>query len=207
MSLALAPLIRCNRGFGAWFWIVMGGIALITALAMLGSGQPPWVIALVGLAIALLYALTRSLLPRLTIAPAEQTIRMRRGTVPYSAIAAVDLRGPRKAGLWARLVDDDLRTLTRFAVAESLFAPATAEQWAALRHIVAVAADRIPQSHADPRSWADADRLPGWRGEPMSPAEAVAVIDAQIAWCEAGRRPTHRRAPLRALVSRVVVLR
>lgn len=207
MTLSLPPVVRCNRGFGAWFWVTMGLVALIAALAAVGSGRPPWAAALIGVGMVLVYTLTRAGLPRLTILPAEQGIRTRRDTVPFAAIAAIDLRGPRRPGIWARFVDDERRTLGRLSIAESLLAPATTEQWVALRQIVAAAAGRGRISPPDPRLWSNAGRPPGWSGDPMSADEALAVLDAQISWCEAGRRPHHRRAPMKALVSRVVILR
>lgn len=211
LYLMLSPLpatVRCNRGFGRWFWICIGIIALVTAIAMLGSGESPWTIALVGLGAAALFMLTRAILPRLTISPAEQLIRTRRRVVPYGAVAAIDFRRPEKAGIWVNFIGDERRRpLARLAIDESLMAPATVEQWAAVRQMVALTAGQGSGPHAGAGLFSAEGRIPAWRSRPVSTAQAIDILDAQIAWCEAGNRSGHRRAPIRALLGRVVVLR
>ncbi len=186
----------------------MGIIALLTMIAMLGSGQAPWAMALIGLGTAALFMLTRAILPRLTISPAEQLVRTRRRVVPYRALAAIHFRSPQKAGIWAELFSNDhKRPLARLTIDESLMAPATVEQWAAVRHMVALVAGQGSDSHVGAEPLSESGRVPGRHGRPMPPAQAIGILDGQIAWCEAGNRSGHRRAPMRALLGRAVVLR
>lgn len=177
-------------------------------IAMLWSGHPPWAMALIGLGAAALFMLTRATLPRLTISPAEQLIRTRRRVVPYGAFAAIDFRSPQKVGIWAEFFSDDCkRPLARLAIDESLMAPATVEQWAAVRHMVALVAGQGSDLHVGVEPLSESGRIPAWHGRPMPPAQAIGILDAHIAWCETGNRSGHRRAPMRALLGRVVVLR
>ncbi|MBM9464732.1 hypothetical protein JL108_14840 [Aeromicrobium sp. YIM 150415] len=207
MPPLLPAMVRCNRGVGRWFWICIGIIALVTAIAMLGSGEPPWTMALIGLGAAALFTLTRAILPRLTISPAEQSIHTRRRVVPYRAVSAIHFRRPQKAGIWVDFAGEDRRRpLARLAIDETLMAPATVEQWAALRQMIALVAGRGSASHVGTELVPDEGRIPAWRDRPVEPAQAIAALDAQIAWCQAGNRSGHRRAPMRALLGRVVVI-
>ncbi len=209
MPSPLPATVRCNRGLGRWFWICIGIIALVTVIAMLGSGESPWAMALIGLGAAALFMLTRAALPRLTISPAEQLIRTRRRVVPYTAVAAIDFRRPEKAGIWVNFIGDQRRRpLARLAIDETLMAPAKVEQWAAVRQmLVALVTGQGRESHVGAGLSAAEGRIPAWRSRPVPTAQAIDILDAQIAWCEAGNRSGHRRAPMRALLGRVVVLR
>lgn len=201
-------MVRCNCGFGRWFWICIGIIALVTLIAMLGSGESPGAMALIGLGTAALFMLTRAILPRLTISPAEKLIRTRRRVVPYTAVAAIDFRRPQKAGIWAYFISNDRRRpLARLAIDETLLAPAAVEQWVAVRQIVDLVAGQGTGSHVGQELFPDGGRIPAWQGRPVPSAQAIDILDAQIAWCEAGNRSGHRRAPMRALLGRTVVLR
>lgn len=165
--------------------------------------------ALIGLGAAALFILTRAFLPRLTISPAEQLIRTRRRVVPYAAVAAIDFRRPEKAGIWVNFIGDERRRpLTRLAIDETLMAPAGVEQWVAVRQIVvALAEDQGSEPHVGATLFPAEGRIPPWQSRPVSTAQAIDTLDAQIAWCAAGSRSGHRRAPMRALLGRVVVLR
>ncbi|MFT0846795.1 hypothetical protein VR010_03475 [Actinomycetaceae bacterium L2_0104] len=208
MSSPLPTMVRCNYGFGRWFWISIGIITLMTVIAMLGSGESPVAMALIGLGVTALFMLTRAFLPRLTISPAEQLIRTRGRVVPYTAVAAIDFRKPQRAGIWANFIGDDRRRpLARLAIDETLMAPASVEQWAAVRQIVSLVAGQGSESHIGAGRFFSEGRIPARRDAPVGPAQAIAILDAQIAWCAAGNRSGHRRAPMRALLGRVVVLR
>ena len=208
MFSPLPATVRCNRGLGRWFWICIGIIALVTVIAMLGSGESPEAMALIGLGVAVLFILTRAMLPRLTISPAEQVIRTRRRAVPYTAVAAIDFRRPQRAGVWANFIGDERRPLARLTIDESLMAPADVEQWAAVRQIlVALVARQGSESHGGAGLSFAEGRIPAWQSRPMPTAQAIDILEAQIAWCEEGNRSGHRRAPMRALLGRVVVLR
>ncbi|MDT9593956.1 hypothetical protein RDV89_12815 [Nocardioides zeae] len=198
-------MVRCNRGLGRWFWFCVGIIVSVTAIAVVASGEAPWVMALTGLGVAALFLLARALLPPLTLSPAERVIRTRGRVVPYAAVAAVDFPPPDKAGVWAGFLGDDGRRLARLAIDETLMAPATVEQWAAVQQLVALGAAPGPASHAVAGQPLGGRRRPAGRSRPMGPAEAVAVLDAQVAWCAAGNRPGHRHAPVRALLGRVAL--
>ena len=87
-------------------------------------------------------------------------------------------------------------------------APADVEQWAAVRQVVvALVARQGSGSHGGAGPFSAEGRIPAWRSRPVPTAQAIGILDAQIAWCEAGNRSGHRRAPMRALLGRVVVLR
>jgi hypothetical protein len=209
MPSLLPATVRCNRGLGRWLWICIGIIALWTTIAMLGSGKPPGMIALIGLVVAALFMLTRAFLPRLIISPAEQVICTRRRVVPYTAVAAIDFRRPQRAGIWVNFIGDERRRpLARLAIDETLMAPADVEQWAAVRQVVAaLVARQGSESHVGAGLFPAEGRIPARQSRPVPTAQAIGILDAQIAWCEAGNRSGHRRAPMRALFGRVVVLR
>ena len=89
---------------------------------------------LIGLGAAGLFILARAFLPSLTIFPSGQLIRTRRRVVPYAAVAAIDFRRPEQAGIWVNFIGGDRRRpFARWAIDETLMAPAGVEQWVALR--------------------------------------------------------------------------
>lgn len=71
----LPARVHCNRGFGAWFWVVIAAIALLAPVTTANAAQsnaspvPGLVICLV---VAVLFFLARVfLLPRLEFLPAQ----------------------------------------------------------------------------------------------------------------------------------------
>lgn len=212
--------VRCNCGVGPTFWLVGTVITLVSAAAAAGADGGPWVGAVMAVGGLTVVGVLRWALPRLTIRPADQVIQTRRSLAPFAAIQRIEFDRPRKNGVWARFIGPDGQVLARFAVGETLLAPATAEQWAALREIVQVAATRGPVGPAGAgQSGAGRSGAGSWPPPPptwqthtagidfaLSPAQALPILDAQIAWCQAGHRPDHRHAPMRGLLRGTVHL-
>ncbi|UBH06912.1 hypothetical protein K8P10_002423 [Leucobacter sp. Psy1] len=73
--------------------------------------------------------------------------------------------------------------------------------------MIALAEDQGSQPHAGATLFPAEGRMPPSQSRPVSTAQAIDTLDAQIAWCATGNRAGHRRAPMRALLGRVVVLR
>ncbi len=177
-------------------------VLAMTVILMIGTrGREPGG-ALIGLAIgtsvAALFCVVRAvLLPRLMIDLPHGVLRTRTGAVPFTRIAVIDVV-KEKAGVWAAFSGDDGRTLARMSVADTMFAPPTSDQWAALGQVIQSAAtSRGVSLEAQPRA----------AGNWVSPADAIAIIDAQAAWCSAGQRSSDRRAPATALVKSSIALR
>ena len=190
--------MRCNRGLGWTFWLVMGVVSLMTLLAMAGARDLPTLGALgIGVFVAVLLILLRvRALPRLEILVAEGALRTRRGTVPFSAIANVRFANEFRAGVWATFTADDGTTLARMSLADTMYAVPTAEQWAALGATIrgaAVARGVAPEAQPATGSW-------------VCPAKALDVLGRQVAWCRAGHRSSSRHAPATALRSHALAL-
>ncbi|USQ80987.1 hypothetical protein NF556_04885 [Ornithinimicrobium faecis] len=199
--LTLPSQVRCNRGFGWPFWMVMGIVAPMTVVTVIGIWDREPGGGLVGLgigaAVALLFCVVRAVfLPRLTIDLAQGVLRARTRTAPFSAIAVIEFVSE-KAGVWATFIDDDGRKLARMSVANTMFAPPTSEQWAALGQVIHLAAI------ARGASLAQQPPAPGiW----VSPARAIDILQAQTAWCSAGHRSSGRQAPAAELTHASVAL-
>lgn len=193
---ASAPLrVRCNRGFGWTFWLIICVTAVVTLLVMASEHPVPGLG--LGAFVATVFVLLRALaLPRLEILVSEGALHTRRRTVPFSAIARVQITNESRAGVWATFTADDNTTLARMALADTLFAVPTADQWEALAAAIrgaAVARGVAPQSRPATGSW-------------VCPAEALDVLERQVAWCRAGHRSSSRQAPATALRSHGIAL-
>ncbi|SEE27638.1 hypothetical protein [Ruania alba] len=198
--LHVPPSVRCNRGVGWSFWLVMGITALVTLVAIVGTyDRAPGgaTFGLPGVGIGVLIILVRAVgLPRLEIRTAERSLRTRRRTIPFSAVSRISFTKHIKAGTWADFIGHEGDTLGRMSIAGSLCAAPTAEQWTALEHMIASTVHG-----ANPT-----DR-PSAPGRPLSPAAAISIVQAQAAWCRAGHRSDARRAPAAALLGTTVSLR
>ncbi|MGO1410193.1 hypothetical protein [Microbacterium sp.] len=185
--------VRCNRGVGWSFWLVMGINALVTLIAVAGTYEDaPGGIGFglgVGLSIAVLFILVRAvLLPRLEIRVAEGSLRTRRRTIPFSAVSSISVTNPTRAGVWGAFIGHDGKVLARMSIAGSLFAAATSEQWGALGRMMASmpgGANRDGGMNASARA--------------LSSASAIEIVQAQAAWCRMGHRSDASRAPAAAL--------
>lgn len=139
-----------------------------------------------GIVIVIFIVLRAVFLSRLTINMAAGTLLTRFRAIPFSEVASVEFLPERRAGVWARFRRDDGRCVAQMSLRGSLFAPATAEQWAALRHVIYAAT--ISRG-------ANFDRVPSTSGEWLTTREAIRLLDAQAAWCAQGNRPSSKRAP------------
>lgn len=189
--------VRCNRGFGWSFWMVMGVIAVVGPVMFLGSAPSgPGLIVGLGLCLVVagMFILTKVLLlPRLEFLPASGALRNRRHTVPFSAIARIIIRRER-AGVWVRFVSDDDRTLARMSLGESLCAKPTSEQWMALGHAISSAAHArgVPPTAVSDHRYA------------MAPGHAADIATAQAIWLLRGH---DKPEPAKSLLPAVIDLR
>lgn len=180
--------------------MIMGIILPVTVIAVAGTwDRTPadrlYVLGIGG-SVAWLFIVVRAvLLPRLDILPAQEAIRTRRHTVPFSAIAVIDFTRHHRSGVWADFIGDDGRRLARMSIADTLFATPTSEQWAALRHAI--------RSAANARG-ASLSRQPTAPGNWLSPGSAIDIVDAQIVW---GHRSSERRAPAASLMKASIAIR
>lgn len=188
-----APVVRCNRGFGWSFWLIIAILMAFLPIVAFGAAQGEPGRTLAGLAVgggvAALFVLTRALiLPKLVIDLGAGVLRTRRDTIPFAAVALVRFARNGKSGVWAEFVDDRGKAVARMSIADTLYAAPTAEQWAALGGMVSATA---------------AARRDGWPRDPAAPtapaAEAAAIMRAQSAWVMAGHRSSARGAPASAL--------
>ena len=137
----------------------------------------------IGAAVAGLFCLAHALfLPRLVIDLHQGILHTRTRTVPFSRIARIKVVSQR-AGVWAEFSDDEGRIVARMALGQTLYAPPGPQQWAAVSR----------------GGWVDMP--PQAAGRWMAPARAVDIIGAQVDWCSAGHRSSHRRSPASALVA------
>lgn len=173
----------------------MGIIAAFVPVFVLGDGDRSvdgWGAGIgIGAVAAAIFIGVRGLaLPRLEILPAEGVLRTRRRTVPFHAIADVEMPGQSQSGVWANFRGDDDALLARMSIARSLFAEPTASQWAALQHTVhaAAVARGVPLAQRRAAS-----------GGSWTVGDAIAVLDAQEAWVRAGHRSHAKGAPARSL--------
>lgn len=189
--------MRCNRGFGPWFWMVLAVIAVVGPITFLGAGpSDPGPIVGVGLCLVVagIFILARLLLlPQLEFLPARGALRTRRRTVPYASISSITIRR-RTAGVWAQFVADDGATLARMSLGESLCAKPTSEQWWALGQAISSAA----QARGVPPTAVSDHR------HAMAPGRAVDIALAQSAWLRRGRDTPE---PATTLVPAVIELR
>lgn len=187
--LPLPAQVRCNRGFGWSFWMVLAIVCPMAVILMLGTWEREPGGAFLGLGIgvlvAALFCVVRAVLPRLVIDLAQGVLRTRTRTAPFSTIAVIEFVSE-KAGVWATFLGDDGRKLARMSVADTMFAPPTSEQWAALRQVV--------QSAVMSRG-VSLEQQPSASGKWLSPARVLDIVEAQTAWCRAGHRSGARQAP------------
>lgn len=187
--LPLPAQVRCNRGFGWPFGMVLAIVCPLTVILMIGTWEREPGGALVGLGVgalmAVIFCLVRALLPRLVIDLAHGVLRTRTREEPFSAIAGIEFVSE-KAGVWATFIGDDGRKLARMSVADTMFAAPTTEQWAALRQVVHSAV--IARGVAP-------EQQPSASGKWLSPGRVLDIVEAQTAWCLAGHRSGARRAP------------
>lgn len=193
--------VRCDRGFGWPFWtnLVIVLVLGVGAMGAIDDGSPlSWIPgALTGLIGAVSIVVIRICMPRLTLLLSRGLLRARSREAPFAAIAAARFTSHYRAGDWVQLVDDHGRTLGRMAIGSTMLAAAGAEQWAALRHALHVAAiaRRAPARPA-----------PGAQQHAMPIGEAIALLDAQVAWCSSGGRSGSSRAPIARLMDTTVSL-
>lgn len=196
--------VKCNRGFGATFWLVMGVTALVAPFVVAQNGVTPSgkraaIGLLIGASIILIFVLTRVLFfPRLSIDLEHGLLRTRFRTVPLSAVAAVRFKIYGRPGNWADFLGADGRVLARMALAGTFFATPTALQWCALRQAIAsapaVAGARAARTPLKQGSWIPFDTT-------------LQALNAQVAWCAAGKRSSSRHAPIAALYGTRIALR
>lgn len=188
-----SSVVRCNRGFGWSFWLIMSILMAFLPIVALGAAQGEPGRGLAGLAIgggvAALFVLTRALLlPKLAIDLGVGVLRTRRDTIPFAAVALLRFARQHKSGVWAEFVDDRGKVVARMSIADTLYAAPTAEQWAALGVMVSATATAR-----------GAGRTPDPAASTIPAAEAAAIMRAQSAWVMAGHRSAARGAPASAL--------
>lgn len=191
------PRVRCNRGLGFVFWAVLVVVCLVAAVVAGRAQLPVWAGFGIGAALIVLIILVRlRILPRLEILVADGLLRTERHTVPFSQIAEVRFSPRHHSERWASFLAEDGTTLAKMALANTMFATPTAEQWAGL-HAAIRGAGIARGVHPDAQP-----PLPGhW-----PPGRALDVLADQVEWCRAGHRSTSLRAPARALRWQAIVL-
>src|SRR5699024_1357334 len=102
-----------------------------------------------------------------------------------------------RAGTWANFINVEGKCAARMSLAGSLFAKADSLQWAALRHVIHQTVAVVGARPENPA------RLPDPQ---ISAGAALEVLDAHIAWCQAGNSSTSRHAPARSLTGRRITV-
>lgn len=193
--------VRCNRGVGWSFWLVMAINALVTLIVVAETHEGvPGGIGFgigIGLGVGVLFILVRAvLLPRLEIRTAEGSLRTRRRTIPFSAVSSIRVTNSTRAGVWGVFIGHDGKVLARMSIADSLFAAATSEQWDALGRMMASTSGGANR---------DGGLIASVRT--LSSTAAIEIVQAQAAWCRMGRRSGASRAPAAALRGTTISLR
>lgn len=188
---ALPPVVQANRGLGVGFWLAMATSLILTVVAATAEGAAGLLMGVITLTVM---GSVRFVMPRLEFNLRQGLIRSRRGSVPFSAVARVEMRSHhRGAGTWLYLKGDGGQTLGTMAIHSTLCAPPDVQQWAALRHVL--------HSSAVTRG---AGTYRPWHQLPID--EVLRVLDAQVAWCKDGNKPSSSSAPYNELLGKTAEL-
>lgn len=190
--------VRCNRGFGWYFWMTMAilGVVTLIAVAALWSSGPAEAVPVLGIgviAVVIVVAVRAFVLPSLEINLTDGVLRARRRTTRLSALTAVSITDHGRAGVWAEFAGVDGKRVARMSISGTLFASPDSVQWTALRYAIHQAAGSGGAWPGMPAPIPDGQ---------ISAGAVLEILDAQISWCQAGNRSASRRAPAAALINR-----
>lgn len=188
-------------------WLLFGTVVAVVIIGLIGSEAPIDAVLITSGATAALILLCYALSPRVTISIAEGTVRSKKGTFPFSAIAEVRFIHWSRAGHSAEFFREDGKRLATVALTRTVFATATTEQWIALRHVVRAAAsarsNRPKTKPLPPPGSISPLRFP-LNVKIFTLDHVLHILDAQINWVMAGKKPSSQKAPF-ATLSRAVV--